>query len=67
MNDVSDTCGLSRTHWAGAPSVMPMADEKFFQRSAALGTYALEDSPLIAAFMRDDINPSVALTDNEDD
>ena len=32
-----------------------------------LGTYALEDSPLITAFMRDDINPSVALTDNEDD
>ena len=34
---------------------------------AALGTYALADSPLITAFMRDDINPSVALTDNEDD
>ena len=33
----------------------------------ALGTYALEDSPLITAFMRDDINPSVAPTDNEDD
>ena len=52
---------------AGRLDTNTTADEKFFQRSAALGTYALEDSPLIAAFMRDDINPSVALTDNEDD
>lgn len=52
---------------AGRVDTNTTADEKFFQRSAALGTYALEDSPLIAAFMRDDINPSVALTDNEDD
>lgn len=52
---------------AGRLDTNTTADEKSFQRSAALGTYALEDSPLIAAFMRDDINPSVALTDNEDD
>lgn len=52
---------------AGRLDTNTTADEKFFQRSAALGTYALEDSPLIAAFMRDDINPSVAITDNEDD
>jgi hypothetical protein len=52
---------------AGRLDTNTTADEKFFQRSAALGTYALEDSPLITAFMRDDINPSVALTDNEDD
>lgn len=43
------------------------ADQKFFQRTAALGTYALEDSPLIAAFMRDDINPSVTMPEKEDD
>ena len=52
---------------AGRLDTNTTADEKFFQRSAALGTYALEDSPLITAFMRDEINPSVALTDNEDD
>ncbi|AVA13494.1 hypothetical protein C3E99_06225 [Sphingopyxis sp. MG] len=52
---------------AGRLDTNTTADEKFFQRSAALGTYALDDSPLIAAFMRDDINPSVALVDNEDD
>ncbi|MEE4209885.1 MAG: PD-(D/E)XK nuclease family protein [Parvularcula sp.] len=52
---------------AGRLDTNTTADEKFFQRSAALGTYALEDSPLITAFMRDDINPSVALTGNEDD
>lgn len=43
------------------------ADAKLFQKSAALSTYALEDSPLIAAFMRDDTAPSVSLTDDQDD
>lgn len=43
------------------------ADQKFFRTSAALGTYALEDSPLIAAFMRDDMTPSVSLVEDEND
>lgn len=43
------------------------ADAKLFQKSAALSTYALEDSPLIAAFTRDDTAPSVSLTDDQDD
>tara|TARA_R110000772_G_scaffold268734_1_gene398395 strand:- start:22731 stop:25394 length:2664 start_codon:yes stop_codon:yes gene_type:complete len=52
---------------AGRLDTNATADEKFFQRSAALGTYALEDSPLIAAFIRDDITPSVALMEHKDD
>jgi hypothetical protein len=43
------------------------ADEKFFQKTAALGTYALGDSPLITAFMREDTEPSVTFTENDDD
>jgi hypothetical protein len=43
------------------------ADAKLFQKSAALSTYALEDSPLVAAFMRDDTAPSVSLADDQDD
>jgi len=37
------------------------ADAKYFQREAALGTYALDDSPLVSAFMRDVDAPSVDL------
>jgi hypothetical protein len=43
------------------------ADAKFFKISAALGTYALEDSPLVTAFMRDDSEPSVSLTEIDHD
>ncbi len=43
------------------------ADDKFFRTTAALGTYALEDSPLVSAFMRDHIEPSVSLTENDHD
>ena len=50
-----------------APNLSHMVDAKFFQKAAALGTYALEDSPLITAFMRDDTAPSVTLPDDQDD
>lgn len=43
------------------------ADDKFFRTTAALGTYALEDSPLVSAFMRDHSEPSVSLTENDHD
>lgn len=43
------------------------ADAKYFQREAALGTYALDDSPLVSAFMRDDDTPSVDLADIAND
>ena len=43
------------------------ADATFFKNAAALGTYALEDSPLVTAFMRDDSEPSISLTENEHD
>lgn len=39
------------------------ADAKYFQKEAALGTYALDDSPLVTAFMREDEAPSVDLAD----
>lgn len=52
---------------AGRLETNTTADAKFFQKAAALGTYALEDSPLIAAFMRDDTVPSVTLPDDLDD
>ena len=43
------------------------ADAKYFQKEAALGTYALDDSPLVSAFMRDDDAPSVDLADIAND
>lgn len=52
---------------AGRLETNTTADEKFFQKSAALGTYALEDSPLILAFMRADTAPSVSLMEKDDD
>ncbi|MBX9661169.1 MAG: PD-(D/E)XK nuclease family protein [Nitrospiraceae bacterium] len=52
---------------AGRLETNTTADAKFFQKAAALGTYALEDSPLITAFMRDDTAPSVTLPDDQDD
>jgi hypothetical protein len=52
---------------AGRLETNTTADAKFFQKAAALGTYALEDSPLITAFMRDDTAPSVTLPDELDD
>lgn len=44
-----------------------LADAKYFQKQAALSTYALEDSPLVAAFMRQIDIPSIELTDTTDD
>ena len=52
---------------AGRLETNTTADAKSFQKSAALSTYALEDSPLIAAFMRDDTAPSVSFTDDQND
>jgi hypothetical protein len=52
---------------AGRLETNTTADAKFFQKAAALGTYALEDSPLITAFMRNDTAPSVTLPDDQDD
>ncbi|WCT80263.1 PD-(D/E)XK nuclease family protein [Novosphingobium humi] len=43
------------------------ADEAYFRKEAALGTYALADSPLVAAFMREDEAPSVELTEASHD
>ena len=43
------------------------ADEAYFGKQASLGTYALEDSPLIAAFTRQDIEPSITVPENDDD
>jgi hypothetical protein len=43
------------------------ADEAYFRKEAALGTYALADSPLVAAFMRADDAPSVELMDTDND
>lgn len=44
-----------------------MGDEPFFTKQASLGTYALSDSPLIVAFMRDDLEPSITVPENDDD
>ena len=52
---------------AGRLETNTTADAKFFQKAAALGTYALADSPLITAFMRNDTAPSVTLPDDQDD
>lgn len=43
------------------------ADRNFFQQKASLGTYALDDSPLIASFTRADTMPSVSLMETSDD
>lgn len=43
------------------------ADEKHFRTSAALGTYALSESPLITAFMRQNATPSISLSDETND
>ncbi len=43
------------------------ADEAYFGKQASLGTYALEDSPLIAAFTRQDAEPSITVPENDDD
>lgn len=52
---------------AGRLETNTTADAEFFKKSASLGTSALEGSPLIAAFMRDDTAPSVNLPDNQND
>lgn len=52
---------------AGRVETNTLADEKYFKTQASLGTYALADSPLIAAFMRQDTAPSVNLTGDADD
>jgi len=46
---------------AGHLETNTTGDEKFFTKSASLGTYALEDSPLVTAFMRGDATPSVSV------
>ncbi len=48
---------------AGRIDLNTAADAKYFQKEAALGTYALDDSPLVSAFMRADDVPSVDLSD----
>lgn len=48
---------------AGRIDINTAADADYFRKQAALGTYALDDSPLVAAFMRDDDAPSVDLTE----
>lgn len=48
---------------AGRIDLNTTADAKYFQKEAALGTYALDDSPLVSAFMREDDNPSIDLAD----
>ena len=52
---------------AGRIDLNTTADAKYFQKQAALGTYALDDSPLVSAFMRDDDAPSVDLADIAND
>lgn len=52
---------------AGHLETNTAGDEKFFTKSASLGTYALEDSPLVTAFMRDDASPSVTVGDADND
>lgn len=52
---------------AGRLETNSIGDEKFFTKSASLGTYALEDSPLVTAFMRADALPSVSVGDADDD
>jgi hypothetical protein len=52
---------------AGRLETNTTGDAKSFQKLAALSTYALEDSPLIAAFMRDDTAPSVSFKDGQND
>ena len=52
---------------AGRLDLNSTADAKYFQKEAALGTYALDDSPLVSAFMRDDDAPSVDLVDIAND
>jgi hypothetical protein len=52
---------------AGHLETNTAGDEKFFTKSASLGTYALEDSPLVTAFMRDDTAPSVNVGDADND
>ncbi len=52
---------------AGRIDLNTTADAKYFQKEAALGTYALDESPLITAFMRDDDAPSVDLADIAND
>lgn len=48
---------------AGRLTINTTADADFFTKKASLGTYALQDSPLIAAFLREDDAPSVILAE----
>jgi hypothetical protein len=52
---------------AGQVHTNASADEAHFYKAVALGTYALADSPLVAAFTRDDDTPSAFLPENDDD
>lgn len=52
---------------AGRIDLNTTADAKYFLKEAALGTYALDESPLVTAFMRDDDAPSVDLADTAND
>lgn len=52
---------------AGQVHTNASADEAHFYKAVALGTYALADSPLVAAFTRDDATPSAFLGDDDDD
>jgi hypothetical protein len=41
------------------------ADQKYFDKVLALGTYALADSPLVTAFTREDETPSAFLKESD--
>ncbi|MBV1692054.1 PD-(D/E)XK nuclease family protein [Novosphingobium sp. G106] len=52
---------------AGQIETNSRADEKHFAKTLGLGTYAFDESPLIRAFMRDDVIPSAFVEEATDD